>query len=54
MTTLAKDIAAAEEKLTGKVKRRERKRKPTMRVSGKRVFQLRNVIRKRSKKQIPT
>jgi len=34
------------EEVKAKIKKREKKRKPKMRVSGKRVFQLKNLLKK--------
>jgi hypothetical protein len=43
----AKDnLAQIAEKIEKKIKRREIKKNPKMRVSGKRVFQLKNIIKK--------
>jgi len=41
-----KDDLELLEQIKTKVERREKKRKPKMRVSGKRVFQLRKIIKK--------
>ena len=39
-------IKNVEEKIKEKIERREKKKKPKMRVSGKRVFQLKKLIKK--------
>lgn len=39
-------IKNVEEKIKEKIERREKKKKPKMKVSGKRVFQLKKLIKK--------
>ncbi|MFC1663022.1 hypothetical protein ACFL04_02525 [Patescibacteria group bacterium] len=44
-----KKIEAEEKKVENKATRRQRKKRPIMKVSGRQVFQLKNIIKKRAK-----
>ena len=46
---MSKNFEQLQEELEKKIKKREKKKKPKMRISGKSVFELRKIIKKKTK-----